>query len=115
MSRRTVMIDDIDNRSEATETVRLVHNDVTYEVDLSEDNFTKMVSPLIQVARTVEAAPAPPTRITAARTRRPRGKAARDYDIDALRAWAAEKSVKLPARGRIPREIIEQFKQEAGG
>jgi hypothetical protein len=42
-----------------------------------------------------------------------RARPERDFDIAALRAWAASNGISVPTRGRIPADIVKQYK-EAG-
>jgi hypothetical protein len=43
-----------------------------------------------------------------------RSKPTRDFDLAQLRAWAAENDVAVPARGRIPQAVVDQYKQTGG-
>lgn len=96
------LLDDIDG-SEAALTRRFTIDGRTYRIDLSTKNSEKLdkaLAPFIDNA-TVESG------------RRGSGKAAapkRDYDLAALRAWAAKHRVEVPARGRIPAATVERYK-----
>jgi hypothetical protein len=77
---------------------------------LSKANATKLrkaMEPYIQVARTVGGKRGPRGR------RKADGKATREYDPKAVRAWAESRGVSVPARGRIPGDVLAQF-QAAG-
>lgn len=97
------LIDDIDG-SEASLTRRFTIDGRTYRIDLSAKNSEKLdkaIAPFIENA-TVEG------------SRRGNAKAAsspkRDYDLAALRAWAAKHRVEVPSRGRIPAATVEKYK-----
>jgi len=110
MAKQTieVLTDDLSGE-EATETVRFGLDGVEYEIDLTRQNaagLRKSLSKYLKGGRRVGG-------------RRVRGAGAasrgkRDYDIAELRAWAKRKRVKVPARGRIPQAVIEQYKSEGG-
>jgi hypothetical protein len=108
----TKLVDDLDG-TVATKTVRIALNGKAVELDLSARNLKRLekaLSPYLSKGRAV-AANAPRT-ATTAKSRRRKAGARRDYDIAALRKWAASRRIKVPARGRIPLAIVEQFKAE---
>lgn len=43
-----------------------------------------------------------------------RSDADRGYDIVQLREWAGENKIKIPSRGRIPQDVVEQYKAAGG-
>jgi hypothetical protein len=98
------LIDDIDG-SEAAHTRRFAIDGKTYRIDLSDKNNDKLDKAL---ALFVEHATAEGGRRTAAKA--PAGGAKRDYDLAALRAWAAKHRVEVPSRGRIPAATVEKYK-----
>ncbi|HEX3721640.1 MAG TPA: Lsr2 family protein [Nitrolancea sp.] len=103
MARETVVIlkDDIDG-SEAVESITFSIRGHSYEIDLNEKNvaaFERSFAKWIAVAR----------RTSRARTTT-RGRNAGAGDARAIRVWAAENGVKISERGRIPRDIIEQYR-----
>jgi len=103
MAQKTIvhLTDDVDG-GEATETVHFGLDGVPYEIDLNDDNAAKLRAALVlylKNARKVGGAA------------RSRGKApASGYDPKAVRAWAASNRVELPARGRIPALVLEQYR-----
>jgi hypothetical protein len=108
----TKLVDDLDG-SPATKTVRLALDGKSVELDLSAKNvkrLEKAIAPFLSKGRAAGTRGTAP-RSTRARKGRAR-KATRDYDIAALRKWAASRRIKVPARGRIPGAIVEQFKAE---
>jgi len=107
MAKSTVthVTDDIDGTPDA-QTVTFGLQGVAYSIDLSQknlDKLTKALAPFVEHAARQR---------SAARTAAP--KAARAYDLVQLREWAGKNKIKVPARGRIPATIVEQY-QTAGG
>lgn len=97
------LVDDIDG-SDAAYTRRFTIDGKNYRIDLSEKNnekFEKALAVFVDHAtseggrRTAKAAATKPQR---------------DYDIAALREWAAKRKIEIPARGRIPAATVERFK-----
>ena len=101
MATKTVVsvVDDIDG-SEDAETVSFTYEGATYEIDLARKNrdaLSAALSPFIAAAR------------SAGRTRA-RGSAPRAADDAAVvRAWAAENDIHVSERGRIPRQVRDQY------
>ena len=119
MAREVIekLIDDLDG-GDAAETVSFGLDGATYEIDLSKKNaaaFRKSLGRYVSAARRSSASPRP--------TRSTRRKAApstngskpkRGFDILQLREWAGANKVAVPARGRIPQSVVEQYKQAGG-
>ena len=106
------LIDDLDG-SDATETVTFGLEGATYEIDLNKKNaaaLPKALDPYITAAR--KASPAGGRR-KAAPAATP-SKVQRDYDILQLREWAGCNGVAIPARGRIPQAVVDQYKAAGG-
>ncbi|PWJ54844.1 Lsr2 protein [Quadrisphaera granulorum] len=106
MATKTIthITDDLDGVSDA-ETVKFGLWGATYEIDLSDENQKKLeaaLEPFLAVARK-STAPAAARRTSAARS------TSSDYDAKAVRAWAASNGVTVPARGRIPGKVLEQY------
>ncbi len=106
MAQRVVIqkTDDIDG-SEATQTITFALEGVSYEIDLNDAHADELRAAIKQYAtagRRIGGAgrPAP----SAAR------RSASGYDPKAVRAWAAANSVEIPARGRIPGAVLEQYR-----
>ena len=107
MAQKTLVVlqDDLDG-SEAAETVSFTLDGVSYELDLSETNATKLrkaVAPFIAAARR-----------TGGRSQRKRtggGAPARAdrEQLAAIRAWARSRGMDVNDRGRIPRHIVEAY------
>jgi hypothetical protein len=115
MAREVIekLVDDLDGGA-ATETVSFALDGTSYEIDLSKKNaaaFRKSLDRYIKVSR----------RTSAGGSRRRRAapsangsKPKREYDITQLREWAGANDVAVPSRGRIPRAVVDQYR-EAGG
>jgi hypothetical protein len=105
---RTELVDDIDGRvlrDGKGETVSFALDGSSYEIDLSTSNarkFRSIFEGYVSAGR----------KVTGARTRR-RSRAAapsRAHDPRAVREWAAANGLEISARGRIPAEILEQYR-----
>lgn len=101
------LVDDLDGTEIADgegQTVTFGFGNVAYEIDLTNDNakvFEDLIKPYINAGR----------RLSAVNRGRGRGRTAdRDYDPAAVRAWAKSQKIDVPARGRIPGSVVEQFK-----
>jgi hypothetical protein len=107
---RVELVDDIDGKvlkDGDGETVSFSQDGTTYEIDLSRrnaDKFRGLFQDYIAAGR----------RVGDGRNRRSGSSSttASDYDPRAVRKWAASNKVEVPARGRIPREVLERFRAE---
>jgi hypothetical protein len=100
-----VLVDDIDG-TEAVESVRLGWNGQWRQLELSERNLaalSKAVDRFWDAGR--------PVRGDASAPRRRSSAAAGERDPRAIRVWAAENGIAVPARGRIPRDVEERYKE----
>lgn len=103
--RQTItLIDDLDS-SLADETVEFSLDGKHYEIDLTTEHAKELRAAIEQYVGKARKSSA---RSTSARSKTG-ATATRAYDIAAVRAWAASKKIQLPKRGRIPRDVIEQF------
>jgi hypothetical protein len=102
------LVDDLDG-SEATESVQFGLDGTDYEIDLNEKNAAAL-------RKALEKYTAAGRRASSARSSGRSGarKSASTYDAKAIRVWADENNIKLSARGRIPSEIVEQYKSAGG-
>ncbi len=108
------LIDDLDG-GDAAETVSFGLDGATYEIDLSKKNaaaFRKSLARYVGAARRSSPSPRSTRRKSAPSTNG--SKAKRDFDILQLREWAGANKVAVPARGRIPNSVVEQYKQAGG-
>lgn len=105
MTRRviTVLEDDFDS-GPADETIRFGLDGTTYEIDLSSVHAKQLRVALavwVEHARRDRKGPQMPRRVST------------QVDPRAVRAWANARGITVPARGRIPLAVVEQF-QKAG-
>jgi hypothetical protein len=108
MAQRVVLIDDLDG-SEGSETLLYTVDGQEYEIDLSEENantFRTTWQTYIQKSRPVERQVTTPT---GRPTTRRRSSGSGREDIAEIRAWAEAKGIQVSPRGRIKREIIDQY------
>ena len=106
------LLDDIDG-SPAEETVTFALEGTSYEIDLSAKNAGKLRGDLekfLHAARRVGRGGVTPVR---------RGRPSQPAKADraqnqAIRDWARRKGIPLSERGRIPRNVLEQYEVEAG-
>ncbi len=103
-----LLIDDLSG-GKADETVQFGLDGVQYEIDLSEENASKLraeLTPYVEAARRVSG-----------RGRRGRGvgrKPAGQPSTREVRKWAKEHGMEVSDRGRIPADVYAKF-QEAKG
>lgn len=101
------LVDDFDGEGAADETVEFGLDGVTYEIDLSSKNATKLRNDLKQW---VEAG----RRVAGRRRGRSvgsgRGRAAIDREQSAaIREWARRNGHNVSTRGRIPADVIDAY------
>lgn len=102
-----VLIDDLDG-SEAEESVKFALDGVSYEIDLSAKNATKLRNAF---AAYVGSARRVGGRAARGRAVKPAGGSARKPETAEIRAWAREQGWDVSDRGRIPAEIIEAYQK----
>jgi hypothetical protein len=109
MAQRTIvqLTDDLDG-TELNEgsgrTVRFALDGTAYEIDLSNKNaekFEKVLKPYLEAARKAGAGP---------RRGRRSGNSTRDYVPAEVRAWAQSNNISVPERGRIPVDVLDQYR-----
>ncbi len=103
---RVELVDDIDGKvlnDGDGETVVFSLDGISYELDLSKknaDRFRGHFQDFIAAGRRLGGR----TRATPAPTH--------GYDPKAVRKWAGSNKVDIPARGRIPRDVLERYRAE---
>ena len=102
MSSKVIVIleDDVDG-SKASETITFAIDGAEYEIDLNTQNAQKLRDALegyVSKARKVSG-----------RTRRT-SKSFNDVDSSAVRKWAAANQIELSKRGRIPQDVVSQYR-----
>jgi Lsr2 len=103
--------DDLDG-TEGAQTVRIGWQGEWREIDLGERNLSalsKGFDRFWEAARPVRGGAAPTTR-----ARRSSRAKAGGRDPRAIRVWARENGIAVPARGRIPGSIEDQYNQAVG-
>jgi hypothetical protein len=113
------LVDDVDG-SVATVTVHIGWNGEWRELDLNEKNEAALSKALDRYWD--KGRPWEPSSSRQAVRRRPRAATTtaarsgdeRGYDLADLREWAARRGVRVPARGRIPRDVVAQYQAEGG-
>jgi hypothetical protein len=104
----TVLTDDIDGTEikDGGETITFSIDGTTYEIDLNDKNAKKMREAFAFYTDHGRKKPKSESTVQKARAA-----SNRDYDPKAVRTWAQEAMVKVPDRGRIPAEVVIQFKK----
>jgi hypothetical protein len=100
-SKVLVLLEDDVDGGEAAETVEFGLDGTTYAIDLSDQNAQKLRDALdgyISKARKVSG------KRSTSRT------AVSPIDSKAIRAWAASNGIELSKRGRIPQDVVSQFR-----
>lgn len=80
--------------------VSFAFSGIAYEIDLTsseKEEFVNVLRPYMDAAR--------PAGRTASIGRRTGSK----YEPKVVRAWATENGIDVPARGRIPRDVLDAF------
>jgi hypothetical protein len=95
-------LDDLDG-TKATETVSFSIDGVAYEIDLSAKNAKAIRADIAKWSESARKAKRTAGKPRRAASAKPSGEAA------AIREWAAASGIAVPARGRIPKAIAEQY------
>lgn len=97
------LVDDLDGKSPAAETVRFALDDVSYEIDLTAQHADRLRSELkgwIHASR----------RVAGRQRRSPHTGLSRETEGSAvIREWARRNGHAVSERGRIPRAVIDAF------
>ncbi len=106
MAQRTVLTktDDVDG-SAASETVSFAVDGRVYELDLTAEHAAELratFEPFITAGRRVGGAGRRATVLAV--------QVATGYSAPAVRAWAAARKIDIPARGRIPSAVVDQYR-----
>ncbi len=102
----TSLTDDMDGSPAAT-TIRFGYQGSLYEIDLSEANataFADALQPYLDAARVVRG------RLYGPVPSGPMGP-----DAKTVRAWARNAGLEVPARGRIPANVLAAYRQAHTG
>ena len=100
MAKRTVvtMVSDL-SEEEATETVVFALDGTTYEIDLTDEEALELRHRLKVF---VDHARKRGTRVRADNS-----------NVQAIRTWAREQGIEVPARGRLPQALKDQYEKAA--
>ena len=98
-----ILIDDIDG-SDADRTIQFALNGSLYEIDLSEANARQLESAL---APFIDKATKVPSHRGAGDTRRSATSRSLSRNV---RAWAKNHGITVSDRGRVPNDIVDQYK-----
>lgn len=103
---QTFFVDDIDG-TDAEGTVRFGLDGTDYEIDLNvkhSEQLHRTLAPYLAHARK-----------TAGARRSARGRrGARSADTHKVREWAREHGIDIKERGRIPANVMDQYRQASG-
>jgi hypothetical protein len=106
------LVDDLDGTS-AEETVEFGLDGVSYQIDLSDGNASRLRDALVEYvdhARRAGGRKRSPGRPAAGRPPRP-ASADREQN-QAIREWARKQGMKVSDRGRIPAEVLDAYHQK---
>ncbi len=120
MAQKTIVqfTDDLDG-SEASQTVEFGYQGKTYKLDLNDKNAAELeeaLAPYIAAAQQAGGGSrgGGQRRGRQASAPKQRSDGSRDYDPKAVREWAQSQGLEVPARGRIPGKVLEQFTAAQG-
>lgn len=107
---QVILVDDLDG-GEATETVTFALDGVSYEIDLSESNASKLRDSLAEWVGHARRAGSGKSggRTRAAGAAPARGRGAAKTDSGAVRAWARENGFQVSDRGRVSSEVLAAY------
>lgn len=102
------LVDDVDGKTAADESVEFAIDGITYEIDLSSKNADKLrdqLSAWVEHARKVSGRRRGRASLG---TNRKRAGIDREQSA-AIREWASKNGHAISSRGRIPAEVIDAF------
>lgn len=88
-----------------------------YQIDLTAKNrtaFESAVKKFREASQKHIPADSKPVKRSSGSGRKSSKKVGTNPNAEEVRAWAARKGVKCPARGRVPKEICQQWEKETG-
>lgn len=100
---QVLLVDDVDKESPADETVTFALDGVSYEIDLTSDNASKLRDSLAVWIGHAE-------RTGGRRTSKAAGRGGR-RDVGAIREWARANGYDISDRGRISTEVQEAYEK----
>jgi hypothetical protein len=108
----TRLVDDLDG-STAVETVRFAVEGREYEIDLSEENATRLRDVLAEFVAAARRAGGARRGAAAAQRPAKRGSYDREHAV-AVREWARANGFEVSERGRIPSAVVEAYDKRDG-
>jgi hypothetical protein len=113
MARTTItqITDDIDGSKDAEE-VAFSFMGTDYTIDLAKKNraaFEKAMKPYIDAGTRLSRRARPGSSSKKSST-----KASNGADVKAVRAWAVDHGYEISARGRVPKAVVEAYKNAQG-
>lgn len=114
MAIKQTLVDDLDETTEGAETHTFGLDGITYEIDLADPHFKELsdaLEPFIKVARRKGAKRKVVTVGKAKKIAMPSA----STDLNAIRDWAGKKGIKVSDRGRVPKDVVDQFNAEHNG
>ena len=97
------VVDDFDG-TPADQTVRFAFNGASYEIDLNREHFEEFaaaIQPYIKAGR----------KVGSTRRRGNAGNPTQRLETAKIRAWAKENGHNVSERGRIPAEVVEEYRK----
>lgn len=98
MASRTVLVDDLNGKEDDVRTVRLTYDGTAYTLDLGKTSRVALDAALRPF-------------LTHARSRPRDG----ESEASKIRSWARVNGVQVPPRGKIPADVLTQYKEATGG
>lgn len=109
------LIDDVDGEAAADETVEFGIDGVSYEIDLSSKNATKLRDELEEWVTSARKVSGRRRAKVGAGAAAPKGRAVVDREqTAAIREWARRNGHKVSTRGRISADITEAYNKAKG-
>ncbi|MFT8394804.1 histone-like nucleoid-structuring protein Lsr2 [Propionibacterium sp.] len=100
---KVVLTDDIDG-SEASQTVGFGLDGVTYEIDLSDENASKLRDALAEWVGNAR-------RVSGRKSTGRRSGGSSSGDAAQIREWAHANGHEVPLRGRIPKDVRQAYEE----
>jgi hypothetical protein len=105
------LVDDLDG-SRAEETVEFGLDGVSYQIDLSDDNASKLRDALAEFVAGARRAGGRKRGAGRPVVAKARPASADREQNQAIREWARKQGMKVSDRGRIPAEVLEAYHQQ---
>jgi hypothetical protein len=110
MATHTIRTDDLNGEVDAV-TVVITVNGKGVEVDLAEKSVNRLTRALEPFWKVGSEADYVVERRQSATRRKTTAPSSRDDDPAAVRAWATANGIPVTSRGRVPRDVVEQYRR----